>query len=109
MEEGTEAHRNGGSTVRRCQRRRAAAFIGNEGSPAVAGGAEEVLQLGRGEGVGKLQETPGIGSSGKSSPGRGGGRPKFARERRAPVAGDGGPGAGSGGEARALEREIGEG
>jgi hypothetical protein len=42
-EERTEAHRNGGSTVRRCQRRRAAAFIIGEGSPVVAGVAEEVL------------------------------------------------------------------
>jgi hypothetical protein len=30
-EERTEAHRNGGSTMRRCQQRRAAAFIGGEG------------------------------------------------------------------------------
>jgi hypothetical protein len=42
-EERTEAHRNGGSTMRRCQRRRAAAFIGGEGSPVAAGVAEEVL------------------------------------------------------------------
>jgi hypothetical protein len=41
-EERTEAHRNGGSTVRRCQRHRAAAFVGGEGSPMVAGVAEEV-------------------------------------------------------------------
>jgi hypothetical protein len=38
-----------------------------------------------------------------------GGRPKFMRERRAPVAGGGGPSVGSGGEARALERVVGEG
>jgi hypothetical protein len=75
----------------------------------VAGVVEEVLPLGRGEGVRKLQEIPGIGSSGKSSPGRGGRRPKFTRERRAPVAGGSGPGAGSGGEAQALERVVGEG
>jgi hypothetical protein len=53
-EERTEAHRNGGSTVRRCQWRRAAAFVGGEGSSVVAGVAEEVLQLERGEGVRKL-------------------------------------------------------
>jgi hypothetical protein len=73
-EERTEAHRNGGSIVRRCQRRRAAAFVSGEGAPVVAGVVEEVLQLGRGEGVRKLQEIPGIGSSGKSLPGRGGRR-----------------------------------
>jgi hypothetical protein len=49
-EERTVAHRNGGSTVRWCQRRRAAVFVGVEGSPVVAGVAEEVLQLRRGEG-----------------------------------------------------------
>jgi hypothetical protein len=49
-EERTEAHRNGGSTVRRCQRRRAAVFVGGEGAPMVAGVVEEVLQLRRGEG-----------------------------------------------------------
>jgi hypothetical protein len=50
-EERTVAHRNGGSTVRRCQRRQAAAFIGGEGAPVVTGGGDEVLQLGRSEGV----------------------------------------------------------
>jgi hypothetical protein len=49
-EERTEVHRNDGSTVMRCQRRRAAAFVGGEGSPVVTGVAEEVLQLGRGDG-----------------------------------------------------------
>jgi hypothetical protein len=73
-EERTTAHRNGGSTVRRCQRRRAAAFVGGEGAPVVADGGDEVLQLGRGEGVRDLQEISGIGSSGRSSPGRGGRR-----------------------------------
>jgi hypothetical protein len=66
------AHRNGGSTVRRCKRRWAAAFIGGEGAPVVAGGGDESLQLGRGEGVRDLQEISGIGSSGRSSPGSGG-------------------------------------
>ncbi len=88
-EERTGAHRNGGSTVRRCQRHRAAAFVGGEGAPVVAGGGEEVLQLGRGEGVRKLQEIPGIGSSGKSSPGRGGRRRRSA-EIREGEAGSGG-------------------
>jgi hypothetical protein len=50
-EERTVAHRNGGSMVRGCQRRRAAAFVSGEGAPVVAGGGDEVLQLGRGEGV----------------------------------------------------------
>jgi hypothetical protein len=53
-EERTGAHQNGGSTVRRCQRRRAAAFVDREGSPVVADVVEEVLQLGSGEGVRKL-------------------------------------------------------
>jgi hypothetical protein len=89
MEEGTGAHRNSGSTVRRCQRRQAAAFVGGEGSPVVAGVAEEVLQLERGEGVRKLQEIPGVGSSGRSSPGRGGRRRRSA-EIREGEAGSGG-------------------
>jgi hypothetical protein len=70
-EERTGAHRNGGSTVRRCQRRRAVVFISGEGAPVVAGGGDEVLQLGRGKGVRDLQEISGIGSSGRSSPGSG--------------------------------------
>jgi hypothetical protein len=73
-EERTGAHRNGRSTVRRCQRRRAAAFVGGEGFPVVTGGGDEVLQLGRGEGVRDLQEISGIGSSGTGSPGSGGRR-----------------------------------
>jgi hypothetical protein len=73
-EERTGAHQNGGSTVRRCQRRRAAAFVGGEGAPVVAGRGDEVLQLGRVEGVRVLQEISGIGSSGRSSPGSGGRR-----------------------------------
>jgi hypothetical protein len=73
-EERTGAHRNDGSTGRRCQRRRAAAFVGGEGAPVVAGGGDEVLQLGRGEGVRDLPEISGIGSSGRSSPGSGGRR-----------------------------------
>jgi hypothetical protein len=71
-EEGTGAHRKGGSRVRRCKRRRAAAYVGGEGAPVVTGGGDEVLQLDRGEGVRDLQEISGIGSSGRSSPGSGG-------------------------------------
>jgi hypothetical protein len=52
----------------------AAAFISGEGAPVVAGGGDEVLQLGRGEGVRGLLEIVGIGSSGRSSPGSGGRR-----------------------------------
>jgi hypothetical protein len=60
--------------VRRCQRRRAAAFVGGEGDPVVTGGGDEFLQLGRVKGVRDLQEISGIGSSGRSSPGSGGRR-----------------------------------
>jgi hypothetical protein len=70
-EERTGAHRNGGSTVRRCQRRRAAALVGGEGASVVTDGSDEVLQLGRVEGVRDLQEISGIGSSGRSSTGSG--------------------------------------
>jgi hypothetical protein len=63
-----------GITVRRCQRHQAASFVSGEGAPVVTGGVDEVLQLGRGEGVRDLQEISGIGSSGRSSPGRGGRR-----------------------------------
>jgi hypothetical protein len=65
---GGGAHLNGGMAERRRRGLGAAVFVGGEGSPVVAGVVEEVLQLGRGEGVRKLQEIPGIGSSGKSSP-----------------------------------------
>jgi hypothetical protein len=68
-EERIGAHRNDGSTVRWCKRHRSAAFVGGEGAPVVAGGGDEVLQLGRGGGVRDLQEILGIGSSGRSSPG----------------------------------------
>jgi hypothetical protein len=40
----------------------------------VAGGGDEALQLGRGEGVRDLEEISGIGSSGRSSSGSGGWR-----------------------------------
>jgi hypothetical protein len=101
------AHRNGGSTVRQCKRRRAAKFVSGEGAPVVTGGGDEVLQLRRGEGVRDLQEISGIGCLGGAHrwvADDGGARPESARERGLPVAGGGGPGAGSGGEARALER-----
>jgi hypothetical protein len=65
---GGGAHLNGGTAERRRRGLGVAAFVGGEGSPVVAGVVEEVLQLGRGEGVRKLQEIPGIESSGKSSP-----------------------------------------
>jgi hypothetical protein len=59
-EERTGAHRNGGSTVRRCQRSQAVAFVGGEAAPVVAGGGDEVLQLRRGEGVRDLPEISGV-------------------------------------------------
>jgi hypothetical protein len=70
-EERAGAHRNGGSTVRRRKRHRAAAFVGGEGAPVGGDGGCGVLQHRRGKGVRKLQENTGIGSSGRSSPGSG--------------------------------------
>jgi hypothetical protein len=102
---GGGAHPNGGTVERWRRGLGAAAFIGGEGSPVVAGVVEEVLQLGRGEGVRKLQEIPGIGSSGKSSPGRGGRRRRSAEIHE----GEAGSGCGEWREARALERVVGEG
>jgi hypothetical protein len=99
-EERAGAHRNGGSTVRRCKRPRAAAFVGGEVAPVVVGGDDEALQLGRGEGVRDLQEFLGLAARGGVHRGvadGGGARPKSTRERGLPVAGGGGPGAGSGG------------
>jgi hypothetical protein len=78
---GGGAHPNSGTAERRRRGLGAATFVSGEGSPVVAGVVEEVLQLGRGEGVRKLQEIPGIGSSGKSSPGRGGRRRRSAKIR----------------------------
>jgi hypothetical protein len=78
---GGGAHPNGGTTERRRRGLGVVAFVSGEGSPVVAGVVEEVLQLGRGEGVRKLQEIPGIGSSGKGSPGRGGWRRRSAEIR----------------------------
>jgi hypothetical protein len=73
-EERAGAHQNGGSTVRRCKRRRAVAFISGEGAPVGGDGGCGVLQHQRGKGVRKLQEIARIGSSGRSSPGSGGQR-----------------------------------
>jgi hypothetical protein len=84
-EERAGAHRNGGSTVRWRKRSRAVAFVGGEGAPVGGDGGCGVLQHWRGKGG---EEIAGIGSSGRSSPGSGGG----------------GPGVGSGGESWALER-----
>jgi hypothetical protein len=39
-EERTGAHRNGGSTMRRCKRHQAATFVGGEGAPVVADGGD---------------------------------------------------------------------
>jgi hypothetical protein len=88
-EERAGAHRNGGSTVRRCKWRWATAFVDGEGAPVVAGGGDEALQLGRGEGVSDLQEILGIGSSGRSSPGSGGRRRCSAGIRKGEGAVDG--------------------
>jgi hypothetical protein len=77
------------------------AFVGGEGAPVVVVECDEVLQLGRGKGVRKLQEIVRIGGSGRSSPGNGGWWWRSAGIRvregfRWPEAG--GPGVGSGGE-----------
>jgi hypothetical protein len=48
------------------------AFTGGEGAPVVMVECEELLQLGRGKGVRKLQEIARIGGLGRSSPGNGG-------------------------------------
>jgi hypothetical protein len=73
-EERAGTHRNGRSTVRQCEWRRAAAFIGGEGALVGGDGGCGVLQHQRGKAVRKLQEIAGIGSSGRSSPGSGGRR-----------------------------------
>jgi hypothetical protein len=67
---GRGAYLSDGTAGRRRRSFGVAAFIGGEGSPVVAGGGDEVLQLGRGEGVRDLQEIARIGSSGRSSQGR---------------------------------------
>jgi hypothetical protein len=100
-EERVGAQRNGGSTVRRRKRHRAAAFVGGEGASVGGSGGCGVLQHRRGKGVRKLQEITGIGSLGRSSPGSGGRWRCSAgihETERLPVAGGSGLGAGSGGE-----------
>jgi hypothetical protein len=68
------AYPSGGTVGRQRKSFGAAMFVGGEGAPVVTGGGDEVLQLGRGEGVRDLQEISGIGSSRRSSPGSGGRR-----------------------------------
>jgi hypothetical protein len=78
-----------------------AVFAVGEGAPVVVVECDEVLQLGRGKEVRKLQEIARIGGSGRSSPGNGGRwrRSVGIRAREGlPLAGGGGPGAGSGSE-----------
>jgi hypothetical protein len=53
-EERVGAHRNSGSTVRRCKRRRVVAFVGGEGAPVGGDGGCGVLQHWRGKGVRKI-------------------------------------------------------
>jgi hypothetical protein len=75
-------------------------FAGGEGAPVVVVKCDEVLQLGRGKGVRKLQEILRIGDSGRSSS-RNGGWWRRSAEIRAreglSVAEGGDPGAGSDG------------
>jgi hypothetical protein len=59
---GGGAYPSGEMVGRRRKSFGAAAFVSGEGAPVVAGGGDEVLQLGRGEGVRGLQEIAGIGS-----------------------------------------------
>jgi hypothetical protein len=68
------AYPSGGTAGRRRKSFGAAVFVGGEGALVVADGGDEVLQLGRGEGVRGLEKIAGIGSSGRSSPGSGGQR-----------------------------------
>jgi hypothetical protein len=76
-------------------------FADGEGAPVVVVECDEVLQLGRGKEVRKLQEIARIGGSGRNSPENGGRWRRsagiLAREGL-PVAGGGGPGAGSSSE-----------
>jgi hypothetical protein len=65
---GGGAYSSGGAVRRQRKSFGAATFVGGEGALVVTGGGDEVLQLGRGEGVRDLQEIAEIGSSGRSSP-----------------------------------------
>jgi hypothetical protein len=98
---------SGGAAGRREESSGTTAFAGGEGAPVVVVECDEVLQLGRGKGVRKLQKITRIGGSGRSSPGNGG-RWQPSAEIRARegllVAGGGGPGTGSGVKSVALER-----
>jgi hypothetical protein len=85
------------------------AFTSGEEAPVVVVECDEVLHLGRGKGVRKLQEITRIGGSGRSSPGNDGRwQPSVGIRAREglPVAGGGGPGTGSGVESVALERGV---
>jgi hypothetical protein len=65
--DGGGTYPSGGTAGRQRKSFRAAVFVGGEGAPVVTGGGDEVLELGRSEGVRDLQEIVGIGSSGRSS------------------------------------------
>jgi hypothetical protein len=51
---GGGAYPSGGMAGRQRKSFKAAAFVGGEGAPVVAGGGDEVLQLGKSEGVSDL-------------------------------------------------------
>jgi hypothetical protein len=98
---GGGAYPRGGSVGRREERSGTAAFTDGEGAPVVVVDCDEVLQIGRGKGVRKLQEIVMIGGSERSSPGNGGRwwRSAGIRAREGlPVVGGGGPSMGSGGK-----------
>jgi hypothetical protein len=63
---------SGGAVGRREESSGMAVIAGGEGAPVDVVECDEVLQLGRGKGVRKLQEIVRIGGSGRSSPGNGG-------------------------------------
>jgi hypothetical protein len=69
---GGGAYPSGGAAGRREESFGTAVFAGAEGAPVVMVKCDEVLQLGRGKGVRKLQEIARIGGLGRSSPGNGG-------------------------------------
>jgi hypothetical protein len=69
---GGGAYPSGGVAGRREESSGTAAFTNGEGASVVVVECGEVMQLGRGQGVRKLQEIARIGGSGRSSPGNGG-------------------------------------
>jgi hypothetical protein len=71
---GGDAYPSSGAVGRQEESSETAAFTSGEGAPVVVVECDEVLQLGRGKGVRKLQEIVRIGGSGRSSPGNGGRR-----------------------------------